>query len=383
MFKELATLFALCAGSLLSLLLIGRLLQLRELFLSQNLGFWDIGQMFLYLSPFFLLLIIPIACMLSVFLTLLRMNTDLETTALRASGVSLYQLLPAPLVLGVLCTIAAWWISFYGLAWGMENFRSTVLDIARSKTQVVMKPGVFNRDFPGLTLYAQQVDSASGQLSTVFVKDASHDGTPSTILAPHGAIRTDTEKGQIVFQLENGKIYREEADGMSVIGFGTYKVRMDLSKMVGGYSLGSVRPKEMSWEKLNALDDKHEANGVSDNYARQVKVEIQKRLVLPLACFILGLFAVPLASMFSGLHRHWGLLLALGFFLTYYTLLSLGLSLGETGAIAPVVGLWMPDALFFLAGLYGLRQAAKERSIPIMQWLSHLKFSRRKAENVS
>jgi lipopolysaccharide export LptBFGC system permease protein LptF len=40
-FLELFSVFVLCAGSLLTLLLIGRMLQLRELLLSQNLTFWD------------------------------------------------------------------------------------------------------------------------------------------------------------------------------------------------------------------------------------------------------------------------------------------------------------------------------------------------------
>lgn len=383
MFKELATLFALCAGALLSLLLIGRLLQLRDILISQSLGFVDILKMFAYLSPFFLLLLIPIACMLAVFLTLLRMNTDLEITALRASGVSLYQLLPAPLLLALLCTAATFWISFSGLAWGMENFRATMLELARSKTQLVLQPGVFNMDFPGLTLYAQNADTKSGKLKTVFVKDASSGERASTILAPTGVIKTNKDEGEIVFQLENGKIYRHEKDGLSVIGFGTYQVRMDLSRMFHGYKPGDVRPKEMSWTRLHELNDKNISEGVDDNWARKIRVEIQKRVVLPLACLVLGLFAIPMASMFSGLHRHWGLLLALGFFLAYYTLLSLGLSLGETGVLSPVVGLWLPDVLFFFAGLYGLRQAANERSIPVVEWMRHLRTLGRKAEHVS
>jgi lipopolysaccharide export system permease protein len=61
--------------------------------------------------------------MLAVFLTFLRMGTDLESVALRASGVSLYQMLPAPLVFCALCTAAACAVSFWGVAWGMENFR--------------------------------------------------------------------------------------------------------------------------------------------------------------------------------------------------------------------------------------------------------------------
>lgn len=373
--------FTLTAVALLTLLLIGRMLQLRELFLSQNMGLVDIAQMFLYLSPFFLLLIIPIACMLAVFLTFLRMGTDLESVALKSSGISLYQLLPAPILFGLICMIANVGISFWGVSWGMENFRAQVLEIARTRTQLVMQPGVFNKDFPNLTVFAQQADNATGELTTVFVQDTTHEDVTATILAPTGNVRTDSDKGEIVFHLRDGRIYRQEADGVSVVGFGTYQVRMDLSRLLSGYDLGDIKPKEMSWEQLHEsrLDPATKSidNGM---FLRKVEVEIQKRLVLPLACVVLGLFALPMAASFGGLNRHWGLILALGFFLFYYTLLSLGLSLGETGTVPPVVGLWLPNALFMIVGVVGIRMAALERAVSVTALLMQMKLTWKRRE---
>ena len=87
---------------------------------------------------------------------------------------------------------------------------------------------------------------------------------------------------------------------------------------------------------------------------------------------VLGLFALPMAASFSGLNRQWGLILALGFFLFYYTLLSLGLSLGETGAVPPVFGLWLPNGLFLVVGCWGLVTAARERAVGLGSWLAHI-----------
>ena len=378
-FKELAFLFALCVGSLLTLLLVGRMLQLRELFLTQNLNFLDIIKIFGYLSPFFLLLLIPISCMLAVFLTFLRMYTDMETTALKAGGVSLYRLLPAPALFCAICLAANVWIAFHGVSMGMEGFRATVLDLARTKTQLVLQPGVFNRDFPGLTVYAQQAEG-DGVMRTVIVHDRTRKDLEATILAPRGRVRTDADEGEIVFALEDGTIYRKEEGGLGVIGFKQYQVRLDLAHMLSGFDLGEIKPKEMSWARLRALDaDTGLADREGGNYARKVRVELHKRLVLPLACLVLGLFAVPMASAFGGLSRHWGLLLALGFFLFYYTLLSMGFALGEAGAVPPSVGLWLPNALFLALGAAGVRQAARERWPDVMSRLSHLRLRRRGA----
>ena len=95
-FKEIANLFVLAVGVLLTLILISRAVQMRELFLGLDLGILDTVLLFGYMTPLFLMLVIPIACMLSVFLTFLRMSTDRELVALRAGGINIYQMLPAP-----------------------------------------------------------------------------------------------------------------------------------------------------------------------------------------------------------------------------------------------------------------------------------------------
>jgi len=376
-FVELVSVFALSLGSLLALLLIGRLLSLRELFLSQDLALSDIVQLLIFLSPFFLLLLLPIACMLAVFLTFLRMNTDRELIALKAGGVSLYQLLPAPVVFCLLCTVLNFWISISGLAWGMDNFRVHVLEFARTKTQLMLQPGVFNRDFKGLTLFAEQVTPGGGQLKTVFVRDGTRPDVSATIVAPEGSVATDPDEGQILFLLRDGHIYRQSEKSLEVLGFETYVVRLDLSQLFRGYKLGDVKPKEVSWTRLGEMEkDEALVKRQGENFVRKIKVERHKRLVLPVACLVLGLFALPLAGAFQGLKQHLGLVLALGCFLVYYTLLSLGLSLGEAGSLDPVVGLWLPDVLFALAAAAGIRMTARERLPHVLDWLSHVRLRR-------
>ncbi len=372
-FKELVYVFSLCLGSFLALLLVGRLLKLRELFLSQDVALLDLGQLFLYLSPFFLLLLLPIASMLSVFLTFLRMSTDRELVALRAAGLSLWQLLPVTLLFLLLCTAANIGIGIYGVSWGMDNFRATILDMAKTRTQLVLQPGVFNQDFPGLTIFARQVDRETGDLSTVFVEDTSRGQGAIGIVAPQGRLTTDTRKGQVVFSLRNGRLYRHDRDSASVLGFGEYRIALDLDKIISGVELEEKRPKEMSWARL--MDYRHQADLAQTRDAtfdRKVDVETHKRLALPLACLALGIFAMPLAALFEGLKRHFGFLVSLGLFLVYYALFSAGLSLGETGTLAPAIGLWAPNILFMGLGGVLFHLAARERGGKLLERFGYI-----------
>ena len=56
-FKEIANLFVLAVGVLLTLILISRAVQMRELFLGLDLGILDTVLLFGYMTPLFLMLV--------------------------------------------------------------------------------------------------------------------------------------------------------------------------------------------------------------------------------------------------------------------------------------------------------------------------------------
>lgn len=377
-FREILYLFSLSSGVLLTLILISRAVQMRELFLGLDMGILDTLLLFAYMTPMFLMLVIPIACMLSVFLTFLRMSTDRELVALRAGGVNIYQMLPAPLLFSILCMFLTLWVSLHWLAWGMENFRTTIMDIANTRAKIVVQPGVFNNDFPNLVLFSRQVDPESGGMTQVLVDDRSHPERHMIILAPDGRIDTDQERAELVFRLQNGKIYTTDKQGTSVLGFDEYIVRLPLNSLFNSLDMGEVRPREMSWAQLSSIS-REEALKRDVNYANKIDVERHKRWAYPVACLALTIFVLPLASAFEGLHRQTGLMLALAMFFVYYSLMSLGFSTGEAGTIPPVIGLWVPNILFLLIGSYGISLTARERAPHFVTLVQNMRFKRKRA----
>ncbi len=362
LFREMGLIAGICLGAFLCLILLGRLLQLRDLFMAQGVTFFDLLKLFVYLSPLFLILLIPVSCMLGLFLTFLRMGADRELVSLRAGGISVWPLLQAPLVLCLLCSLLTLWISLSGISWGMDNFRQTVVELARHKTSVNVQPGVFNTSFPGLTVYARQADPGSGKLQDVFVLDRSRSKARATIVAPRGQIDSDADKAQVFVLLEDGHVYREEEGELSVISFDRYVLSLDMTRLLGGFELKDKLPKEMSWTALRSLA----AGGFADksfNFQRKVAIELHKRFSLPAACVVLGFFALPLAFFFQGMRRQFGLLVCLGAFFLYYVLLSGGMSLAESGVIDPAVALWLPNVLFMLAGGAGMWVVAGEHEV--------------------
>lgn len=379
-FLELCKLFGLTVSCLLGLILIGRMLQLRTLFLSQNIGFFNILQLFFFLTPFFLLLITPISTMLSVFLTFLRMSTDNELTALKANGVSLYRMLPAPIAFCTLCTLFTFFISFWGLAWGMDMFKEKIYQFARTQSRFALQPGVFNREFPGITFYAHQVDNEKGELKFAFVRDESIKGTSVVVVAPEAQIISNPEKAEVNIVFNKGKIFRQAGEELNVLKFGKYSVKLDLGKLLGDFDFSEVKAKDMTFARLSELrSDPSLIPDQPERFHRKVDTEYFKRLTLPLGCLILGMFAIPIAYVFRGLKQQYGLVLSMGLFIVYYSMFSIGVSMGESGSIPAVYGLWVPNMLYVFVAVFGAKYANEERTLPILDWIAHLRNKRRAA----
>ncbi|MBA4358707.1 MAG: LPS export ABC transporter permease LptF, partial [Desulfovibrio sp.] len=283
---------------------------------------------------------------------------------------SLYQLLPAPLLFGTLCTLFSLYIGLFGLSWGMQQFKISLMEFARTKTKLSLQSGVFNQEFPGLTIYAQKVNLESGDISFVFVQDKTNKGFTTTVIAPEGSVTTDPEKEQIRVVFRNGRIFRRVGETLDVLHFGSYAVRLPLGNMLRSMGFERTSPKELSFAKLLAYDSDAELMKEFDQTRqRKVKVEIQKRLALPLACLVLGLFSVPVACVFHAFRQQFGIVLALGVFLVYYSLLSVAESLGESQLVPPFIGVWIPNALFLSLGILFLRQAVRERMPSGVVWV--------------
>lgn len=389
--KELLQTFLMCSVSLLALVLITRIPYLRENFQGLNIQGSDFVKFFFYLIPSFLIILLPISCMLSVFLTFLRLNSDREFLAIKAGGISVYQLILAPALFSCLCMFLSFLVSLHGIAFGMTHFRELLLEIASTRAKVIIQPGVFNQDFiKGLTLFARVVDPVSGDLQQIIFEDdritkskkESNSNIGSiTIIAPRGRISTDEETGRLVFSLFDGHVYRMSEKNVSILDFDEYAINIDLSEAFNSDYLTKIRPKDMSWANLRRTS--HGGDGVEEKTRLIALTEIQKRLSLPFSCIVLGLFAVPLACSFEGVNRQIGMIISLSMFFLYYSFFSVGLSLGQSGKVPPIAALWASNVVFGILAITGFNLIAKERMFSLHLFAKKMVSSIKKRMRIS
>ena len=376
-FFECMKVFFISVTVLMAFVLMGRALQIKDMLMGLDLTFWDTLLVFWYLSPGFLLIMMPVSSMLAVYLTFLRMGADKELIALKAGGISLYQMSGAPLFFGVLATLLCFWVSFSLIAIGANNFRSHILDIAQNRVNIALQPGVFNKDIPNLVFFAKKVDVQNGSLAEVMVEDTSNEDTTLTILAPYGNLTVDYLKSDIVMLLKKGVIYSESDHKIIKLDFDEYIIRFSLGALFKGFDLGAIEPNEMSWNDLSAVDINKTRQRIPW-LANKIEVEMHKRWLFPFSCLVLTIFAVPIASSFQGIHRQSGLIFALVIFFTYYVLISLGMNLAEYSGMNPYLTIWLPVWIFFAVSLYGVYLSANERFPAWLNWNIIFKWNKRR-----
>lgn len=360
LFVELLVPFLLGLGVFTFLLLLARLLKLVELVVSRGLPPRQILELLGCLLPQFLEITLPMAMLLAILVAFGRLSADAELVALRSSGLSLYQLLPPVatfVVLVALCTLV---LSIEGRPWGNRALRHLLWDIARTHAAAGLRPQVFNSEFPGLVIYAEQIDGRENRLTHVVIADERDPHQRHTVFAREGWMLADPARQVLTLRLAAGRIVSRDAPGGATYqtDFEAYDVTLDLREAVAGLRDERAPPGEMP---LGALRTALADEGLSAAARNTARVEWHRRFAIPAACVVFGLVAVPLGITPSRAVKARGFAVSLAVIFAYYILLSAGQALAEQGAVPPAVGLWFPNLLLGSIGLALLQRTARER----------------------
>ena len=83
---------------------------------------------------------------------------------------------------------------------------------------------------------------------------------------------------------------------------------------------------------------------------RLVSVEIHKKIAIPAACLVFGLFAVPLGFNNRRGGKSSGFALSIAVIMAFYVLLSNGEDAARVGRLPPWLAMWFPNLLFSVSG---------------------------------
>jgi len=368
--KELFPAFLLGLIGFTFILLTGRIVQLMEFFVNKGVPLGYILRLLYLLLPSFMVLTIPMATLLSVLLAFNRLSSDNEITALKASGVSLYQMIPPVLVFAVATYVATTFLSLYSVPRANEGSRALIYEVASSKANAGIREKMFNDDFEGLVLYVEEIKPRTLAWEKVFISDSRNPGEVLTIIAREGEVLSDPGTLAITLRLKRGAIHKlgKEPDAYQKVDFSTYDLRLHLKTGLKEKGTEEKHPADMTLAELSRAIQALQAKGSATKIQW---VKVHEKFSIPFACLVFGLIGIPLGlqSRVARGGKFQGFAWAIGVLLVYYLLTNAGTSLAERGVVLLEVGMWSANAIFLTLGVYLLVKAANESPVLLFVWL--------------
>jgi len=360
--REIAAPFVLVLFILTFVLLMGKILQIMDLFINKGVSFFSIAKIILFLLPYFMLFTIPIALLIAILIAMGRLSSDNEVTAMKTSGISLLQLFYPVAIASLIAFLFSIIISYYIVPQSNTATRKLLFNVVQQNVNIGLKEKIFNDDFKDFLIYADKIPADKNYMEGIIVSDKRTIGEHNTIFAKKAVLVSDPESMKVKLKLENGSIHTVSPNlrNYRKIDFMTYDISLDLSSALSNFDKPSKSAKDMT---MSELLENMEKPGMKEKDVRELYIEAHKKFSTPLACILFGLLALPLGIRSHRSVKSKGFAMGLLIVCFYYVLRIGGEAFAETGYIPVFLGVWIPNLLFAFMGTVLFYTTHKEISL--------------------
>ena len=354
--------------ALFTLLLLtgGVMFELVRQMVDKNLPITIAVQVLLFSIPRWLALSVPIGTLMASLFVFTRLSANNELTALRSLGITTKRMISAALSLSMAMTLFSFILNDVvvprserhaevilkrGLGKAVASEKGS--NIIFSRFGVKIKPdGDKDRDALLQLFYARNFED--GEMLQVKVLDFTKPGLSQMLIAE----RATWNEAQASWDFLNGQVLTLAANGSSTkANFDRYVYPLGS----GPLRLASIEKDAVNMtvaEAFQTLRLYEEAGSIKD--ARKMRVRIQEKFTVPMACLVFGLFGATLGAQPSyRSSRSFSFVLTLGIIAVYYVIGFSFSSLGVKGTLSPILAAWLPVMLFLGAGGLLLKQASR------------------------
>jgi lipopolysaccharide export system permease protein len=223
--RQLAAPFLFALGALTSLMLLSQIAKKFGALVGKGLPWGVIGEVFALSLPFIVAMTLPMAVLLAVLYAFSHLAADNEITAMRASGISVYQILAPVLAWGVF--MSAFNFAFVDQVLPRSNarLRGLLIDIGRKKPTFELREQVINEVPPSqYFLRAGRIDAATGRLRDITIYDVGGESSRRIIYADSGQMAYAEGQTDLSLRLYDGTIHQYRPSDPTAFQLTSYKV---------------------------------------------------------------------------------------------------------------------------------------------------------------
>ena len=325
--------------------------------LDLNIGFADFIRLFSYLFPNIFLYCLPMSAMMGVTIGFARLSSDSEILALKASGISIFQILPPVIIVVSLIALLTSYFSIKLIPLSEIGMKQLTYQLLKEKINEGVKEHVFTEALGEVVVYIDKIEKSTGEWQNVWVSDTRGVKNPIITMASTGSMTSNISNMEVSILLRNGSLHRPGNESAQIIEFEQYQINIPLKPPTGKAT--TLKKTALSMQELK--DGALRATG--EESKNKYLIEAHKRLVLPIGCLIIGLIGLPLGLQARPGKKAIGLQAGLAIFVIYYIFFTFGKTLAEEGVLPVAIAMWTPNLIFFLLALFWIVRIANEKPL--------------------
>jgi len=386
------------------ILIMNRAFELIDMIIGKGLSVLIVSEIFLMSLPFIVALTVPMAVLVAVLMAFGRLSGDQEIVAMRANGIRLTTIMTPVLVASFFLSLLMVAFNNHILPESNHRVKNLMIDVAQKKPTFRVKEGVFMSATDGYNTLVEKVDQRTQELFNVVIWETKPNMF-RIISAPAGEMHSSEDGTVLSLELYNGEIHELDQANLwtyRTLSFKRHILNMEIESKLTRKERAYRSDRELSaramkqkvreldieiaesMQKAVALesDSAREAQTQRDVELRKIAgkereknrylVEIQKKYSIPFACVVFVILGIPLGVAAKRGGAGVGFGVAVLFFVLYYVGLVSGEELADRGIMSPFVGMWTPNVLLFLVGVYLFVHAEKEAPYAEWYWVRSL-----------
>ena len=276
--------FLFAAIALTAIMLLDQVAKKFPMLVGKGLGPRVIIEVFILAIPFILAVIIPMAVLAAVLYVFNRLAADNEISAMKASGISLWQIVRPVVIAGFALATGLVWFNDTVLPTANHRLQRLLTDITNTTPTLALREGVVNEVVnKRLFILPRRIDTERSLLDDVTIFDNRDPMRSRTIYADSGTIRIGRE--DLYLMLFDGWMHEsslEKKEEFHRLSFRTDQVR------IPGVGRAFERDTTNEWRgdrelpidsmRIRSAETRMSAQGVSEE-SRALSVSTAQRLL--------------------------------------------------------------------------------------------------------
>ena len=316
-----------------------------------------IVRIFLYGLPEAMSLSIPVSLLTGCLLSFGRLSADSEITAMKASGVSMKQIITMPCWFALVLSIFCVYLNNELVPRGHFGRRDTMARLGVEAPLQLLEVGRYMRDFPGWTVYIGRRHER--ELSNVRILDLRKPDFRREIRATRGVVREATGS-DIIIDLFDVRVNPLSEDNPMPAWIAKYPVRIENALRSRSYQ---PKPEDYPLVRLvqgllHAERDLTELRGDDIRQHRTIlAVELNKRLTLAAACVAFAVLGIPLGIRSHRRESSIGIAISLVLVFGFYVFVLIAEALQKKPHLSPHLIMWLPVLVALFIGFRLIRNS--------------------------